>query len=619
MAGANADDHLVVRIAANISALQADMATAAQSVKTIETAATSASTATSQFVGMMEHLVERAVILEALHEAFNFAKEVIASTARIEELSLATGITTEAIQQLAYVGKAFGVDSEQMARGVEQLSAKLANGDANATSAVQMLGLSVKALMAEGPEEAFLQIAEAVGRVEDPMLKNGLAVELFGGKLAKVLIPMLGDLRTKMEEVPKDALISPENIKAAHDFEVGLEHLEIRLKSWTITAVGAVFSWEHFGVSAKQAAAATDEHTKSLVDNEHAHGPVIAHADALANKLTALRSQAVDPLTIAQREGILELESYGVSHKEIARLVGTSEVAIKLFDAAQKAATESTKIWAAETKQYDDLLAHLAKETFVLAMEHEKQWREERLKAAGLVNAAVLLELDAQIKLNAEWGLNAVGAIAANVTALDRLNRSLDELHTHKVEGISQSAQEQVLIDAYTTSLYDAAVAQDADTAAIAKTTAETYDAVEGFHQLAMASAAAKLDTTGAIGIDKFTHLTAGEQAAVAAGQFIDLSAVNARWEHLSAAAKATIEGRASGGSVATGSPYLVGERGPELFVPQAAGSIVPHAGASGSPTYITIHVNGTAQDVARKVMDEITRTMKASRQFPAA
>lgn len=46
---------------------------------------------------------------------------------------------------------------------------------------------------------------------------------------------------------------------------------------------------------------------------------------------------------------------------------------------------------------------------------------------------------------------------------------------------------------------------------------------------------------------------------------------------------------RASGGPVSGGSPYIVGERGPELFVPGGSGSIVPnHAlGGMGGATYI--------------------------------
>jgi hypothetical protein len=38
--------------------------------------------------------------------------------------------------------------------------------------------------------------------------------------------------------------------------------------------------------------------------------------------------------------------------------------------------------------------------------------------------------------------------------------------------------------------------------------------------------------------------------------------------------------GMAAGGPVSAGSPYLVGERGPELFVPSTSGTVVPNAGA---------------------------------------
>jgi len=39
---------------------------------------------------------------------------------------------------------------------------------------------------------------------------------------------------------------------------------------------------------------------------------------------------------------------------------------------------------------------------------------------------------------------------------------------------------------------------------------------------------------------------------------------------------------RAEGGPVASGSPYIVGERGPELFVPRSSGSIVSNDNLSG-------------------------------------
>jgi hypothetical protein len=75
---------------------------------------------------------------------------------------------------------------------------------------------------------------------------------------------------------------------------------------------------------------------------------------------------------------------------------------------------------------------------------------------------------------------------------------------------------------------------------------------------------------------------------------------------------------RAAGGPVTSGQPYMVGERGPELFVPSTSGGIVPN-GRSGITQNITIHVNGTAADVARQVSDEIMRAAMRGQQFGAS
>jgi hypothetical protein len=52
----------------------------------------------------------------------------------------------------------------------------------------------------------------------------------------------------------------------------------------------------------------------------------------------------------------------------------------------------------------------------------------------------------------------------------------------------------------------------------------------------------------------------------------------------LAGAAGTFAAGRASGGPVKAGSPYVVGERGSELFVPMSAGSIIPHAAGGAGP-----------------------------------
>jgi phage-related protein len=49
---------------------------------------------------------------------------------------------------------------------------------------------------------------------------------------------------------------------------------------------------------------------------------------------------------------------------------------------------------------------------------------------------------------------------------------------------------------------------------------------------------------------------------------------------------------RAAGGPVSAGSPYIVGEKGPELFMPGQSGSIAPH-GSFGGGQAITISISG--------------------------
>jgi len=60
---------------------------------------------------------------------------------------------------------------------------------------------------------------------------------------------------------------------------------------------------------------------------------------------------------------------------------------------------------------------------------------------------------------------------------------------------------------------------------------------------------------------------------------------------------------RAIGGSVQNGSPYMVGERGPELFIPNSQGSIVPNSrmgGGGGVTVNQTINVSTGVQQTVR-------------------
>jgi tape measure domain-containing protein len=61
--------------------------------------------------------------------------------------------------------------------------------------------------------------------------------------------------------------------------------------------------------------------------------------------------------------------------------------------------------------------------------------------------------------------------------------------------------------------------------------------------------------------------------------------------------ALADIDMMQHGGPVMGGTPYVVGERGPELFVPKTSGTVLPHGQGVSSPTVVNVHVSGV-QDV---------------------
>lgn len=82
---------------------------------------------------------------------------------------------------------------------------------------------------------------------------------------------------------------------------------------------------------------------------------------------------------------------------------------------------------------------------------------------------------------------------------------------------------------------------------------------------------------------------------------------------------------RAAGGPVMSGGRYLVGEQGPELFVPRTAGTVIPaqmtaaltsgRQTATGATYNITVNApSGNGDDIARAISDELRKLERAGR-----
>ena len=60
---------------------------------------------------------------------------------------------------------------------------------------------------------------------------------------------------------------------------------------------------------------------------------------------------------------------------------------------------------------------------------------------------------------------------------------------------------------------------------------------------------------------------------------------------------------KAAGGPVSAGSPYLVGERGPELMIPRSSGSIVPNNKLGGVTVHQTFQFAANGDESVKKLI----------------
>lgn len=72
--------------------------------------------------------------------------------------------------------------------------------------------------------------------------------------------------------------------------------------------------------------------------------------------------------------------------------------------------------------------------------------------------------------------------------------------------------------------------------------------------------------------------------------------------------AGAKVSGREHGGPVSGGMPYIVGERGPELFVPNQSGQIIPNGQGTTSSA-----AAGGNQTIVVKIGDEVVARVVAN------
>lgn len=139
----------------------------------------------------------------------------------IEEMGQRTGFSVTALQELNYVSKLTGAslsDVEVAAKTMQRNLGGAGEESKTLTYALKDLGLNINVIKNLAPEEQFFTIAEAIGRVEDPTTRAGLALNIFGRNGTSIL-PMLANGAQGLKAMRQEAhdlgaVMSAETIKA---------------------------------------------------------------------------------------------------------------------------------------------------------------------------------------------------------------------------------------------------------------------------------------------------------------------------------------------------------------------------------------------------------------------
>lgn len=204
--------------AATIPATQASNEHAAAQ-KNMASATAGAAAAKGELVGMLKTYLTAAAIAGAI-------KSTIDQADALQKMSEQTGIGTTRLQALSTVANENGTTMHGLATAISALSDRIAGGDKSAVAAADRLGLSIDALRKMTPDELFITVAEALGRMPDPLERTTTRVDLMGRTANEVAGLMKTNIRAMIDDQERlGNVMDTQTIKALNDLRNSVREL----------------------------------------------------------------------------------------------------------------------------------------------------------------------------------------------------------------------------------------------------------------------------------------------------------------------------------------------------------------------------------------------------------
>lgn len=539
-------------------------------------------------------------------------KQALENQAALHEMSQRLGVSTEGLSRLQYAAEQSGVGVSTLNMGLQRMTRRVseaAAGTGEAKKALAELGISAQKLTKLRPEEQFKVLADSIMGVEDPADRVRLAMKLFDSEGVSLIQTMQGGSKAiEAMGAEADRLGVTVGTKAAESAKRATDAFGRLSASFTGVAntIGSQFAPEIEGAAnwmsdafpkaiefarkaLIQARQGFVQMVKGVVDARIAWNEFtgdLEEAEGL-RKTSKILEQMVGDLV----EERMALESASGATREytvdtdkarysLEQFTSTAVVSSKTLDTELQSVINSLKT------QEEKILESFQRRREIIQTNTEAE-SALRMDLMARLNDQTLQEVEVQAQM-----INKTFEDVAKTTPISALAGEFEQSLGQMSNATRDFAGEQ-------SGIYKALFAVE-KAAAIARAIVSI--------QTGIAQAAANPWPANLAAMASVAAATAGIVSTITSTQFGG--------------------GRAMGGNVDGGKSYMVGERGPELFMPQGSGTVVPNNQISQAPQVNIRNVNAFDTAVIgdymgsgsgeRVIMNVVRRNQRAIKSLAA-
>jgi len=477
---------------------------------------------------------------------------------KITDVAKANEMSVASVLRMSQALAINGGDADSAGRLMASFNNKIdeaAKGSKDAHAAFQRMGVSIKDLKTLSPQELFEKVVKQLGAIEDPVKRNAIAMEMFGKAIKGVDIKGLSQDMEKSKGQFEEAEVAFKRINASMDkFAVGWLKLKVSLAE---TFAGLIEAQANYIDQSEAKQKRFDEIAKR-------YGFQAAFLDKIGSKKIDFAAPEFGSVQGAKAPGILSgIGGIAADKKDVREIVAANADTIKKQKEFYEKEMQISQAKMGRVKE-EQKLEFLGEAEKKRALDiYDIQQKMLLLKVEDKMNAQQI----------AKWG----------------------ELEKARIEEEYRIAQSQKTFEygwkkAYTSYVENATNAAKMGEQAFVSVTSNMEQALDTF----VNTGKLKFGDLARSIIADLIKIQMRAQMTSILGSIGGLLGFGGGGSGMFTGSTGSVGGsihigKAGGGDIS--GPSLVGENGPEMFVPKSAGTIIPNHGINslmgGGPSVV--------------------------------